>query len=312
MPDQSARLLDDGPIAVMDRLRGAKDMWRVALNSLTARIALLDERANIIAVNEAWRSFVWAEGGESGRVGANYIAVCEASDDPTAARIIDGLRDVASGLADRFECEYSTPSAGVDRWFVVRITPAAHGSMARVVISHEDVSARRLSESRARSQSLLLDEVNVAVHTTGMNRIVQSWNAGAERLFGWSSEEAIGRHINELIVSSNVPVDPEISKRVGSGAWEGDVLLARRDGSTFPAHVRSRVVDDLTEDAPSIVVVTMDISERVRHERELKLARDHLRAVTSSLGEGMFTVDIAGRVTYMNPAAEDAARLGRG
>jgi PAS domain S-box-containing protein len=50
--------------------------------------------------------------------------------------------------------------------------------------------------------------------------------------------------------------------------------------------------------------VVIDISERVRSERELKAARDHLHAVTDSIGEGMFTLDLEGRVTYMNPAAE--------
>jgi PAS domain S-box-containing protein len=55
-----------------------------------------------------------------------------------------------------------------------------------------------------------------------------------------------------------------------------------------------------------IIVVTLDISERLRSERDLRLARDNLRAVTDSLGEGMFTVDTAGQVIYMNPVAEAA------
>jgi PAS domain S-box-containing protein len=304
MSRRSARLLDDRPVAVIDRLRGDTDVWRLALNSLTARVAVLDELGNIVAVNDAWQSFAWSAGGGSGYVGANYIAVCEASSDPIAPRLADGLRDVASGRIELFECEYASKSQGQERWSVVRAKLAAHGSVARFVVSHEDVTERRLSQNRARSQSLLLNEVNVAVHTTDLSRVVQSWNAGAEQLFGWTAEEAIGRHVHELIVASDMPIDPEIHRRIGAGEWEGDVVLARRNGATFPAHVRSRVVGDLTDGAPSIVVVTMDISERVRYERELELARDHLRAVTGSLGEGMFTVDTTGRVTYMNPAAE--------
>jgi PAS domain S-box-containing protein len=155
---------------------------------------------------------------------------------------------------------------------------------------------------------LVLDEVNVAVHTVGLDRVVQSWNAGAEQLFGWTAQEAIGRHVDDLIVSRDMPIEPEIRKRIGDGEWEGNVVLARQGGETFPAYLRSRVAEGIADGGPSIILVTMDITERLRYERELKLARDHLRAVMSSLGEGMVTVDTTGHVAYMNAVAE--AQLG--
>jgi hypothetical protein len=55
MSRRSARLLDDRPVAVIDRLRGDTDVWRLALNSLTARVAVLDELGNIVAVTTPGR-----------------------------------------------------------------------------------------------------------------------------------------------------------------------------------------------------------------------------------------------------------------
>ena len=50
--------------------------------------------------------------------------------------------------------------------------------------------------------------------------------------------------------------------------------------------------------------VSVDMTKRVESERALREASNYLRAVTDSVGEGLFTLDTEGRVTYMNPAAE--------
>jgi PAS domain S-box-containing protein len=308
MARRAARLLGERRLVEPHRPLDDDEIWRITANSLAARIAVLDEHTQIIAVNDAWRSFALSEGASSDQVGSNYAEVCEAAGDPISLSIARGLRDVASGRAGRFECEYPCHSEVEQRWFLIRATRAASGSPARVVVSHEDVTDHHLSQNEVRSHSLLLDEVNAAVHTVDENRIVQSWNAGAARLFGWSAEEAIGRRVDELIVPEDARLDRRARKRAAEVEWEGDRMLMRKDGTTFPAHVRSRVADESPENGRSTIVVTIDITDRVLSERELKLARDHLRAVTRSLGEGMVTVDAAGQVTFMNPVAE--AQLG--
>ena len=85
----------------------------------------------------------------------------------------------------------------------------------------------------------------------------------------------------------------------GTGRFWGEYTSCRKDGSTFPAYLRVRVrVDEhgnLRSDR-----VAVDISDRVESERALRAASDYLRAVTDSVGEGLFTLDTGGRVTYMN------------
>ena len=208
------------------------DVWGIAANSLSAHIAVLDEAGAIIAVNEAWRRFALTEGGESDYLGTNYLEVCEGADDPLARRVADGLRAVATGRVRQFVCEYPCHSTQVERWFVMSATRAEPGSVGRVIVSHDDVSDRKRSQDTVRLQSLLLDQVNVAVHSSDLDRTVTSWNAGAEQLFGWTAEEAIGRRTDELFITPQAPVDPEIRKWIGERPWEGDLVLARKDGST--------------------------------------------------------------------------------
>lgn len=301
-------LLDARRVAALRSVEHEPDLWSVAANSLSAHVAVLDQSGAILAVNAAWRAFAFAEGGTSDYVGANYLAVCDGARDPIASRVAAGIRDVASGRAKAFECEYPCHSPLQERWFVVHATVATPGCVGRVVVSHDEVTERRRFQDSAQLQSLLLDEVSVAVHTADLGRTVSSWNAGAEQLFGWPADEAIGRRTDELFITSQTPVAPEVRRLIGQRSWEGDLVLARKDGSAFPAHVRSRVVHHLPGNEPLIIVVTIDMSERLRSERALRLARDHLRAMTDSLGEGMITVNATGQVTYMNPVAE--AQLG--
>ena len=64
---------------------------------------------------------------------------------------------------------------------------------ARVVVSHEDVTERHLAEREVIRQAALLDELDVAVVASDVDFRVTHWNRGAERLTGWTREEAIGR-----------------------------------------------------------------------------------------------------------------------
>jgi PAS domain S-box-containing protein len=158
-------------------------------------------------------------------------------------------------------------------------------------------------------QTSLLDEIDVSVIVTDMDLIVLSWSAGAERLYGWTAHEAIGRNVRDTIW----PTDDAVSADEDGfdlalqrdGRTNGEYTVRRKDGSTFPAHVRSRLILDQDGRVTGAVSVAMDITERKGSERALLSARSYLRAVTDSMGEGEMTCDIQGRLTSMNQATED-------
>jgi PAS domain S-box-containing protein len=177
-------------------------------------------------------------------------------------------------------------------------------AMSTSIRRKDDISDVRRQLERERLQTVLLDEVSVAVYAIDLDGKVLTWNAAAERLFGWTADQAIGRRIEELVAAPQASVGRPVRRKMQEGPWEGELLRARKGGETFPAYVRTRLVEDLDDGASVIVVVTVDITERQRNDHELKLAQDHLRAVIDSVGEGMFTLDAEGRVTYVNPMAE--------
>jgi len=154
-------------------------------------------------------------------------------------------------------------------------------------------------------QAALLDQLDAAVLVTDMTGRVLSWNSGAELLYGWTSEEAVGRSAKELVV----PDDGQAAERLAlelrrSGRWDGELAVRRKDGSTFTVYVRNRLILDEAGGPSAIVGVAVDISERIAAETELLQSRNYVQAVTECIGDGLLTLDIDGRLTYANRSAE--------
>lgn len=140
--------------AAESSLRNSEAFVENVLNSLTAHIAVLNDRGVIIAVNEAWRAFARENGGEDEAkvsVGANYFVVCEEAidrdSDGLARAALDGIRSVMDGRQASFSLEYPCHSPAEQRWFSMQVLPLEN-TESRVVIAHENVTEFKLAEDR--------------------------------------------------------------------------------------------------------------------------------------------------------------------
>ncbi len=303
-------LIDDGPpwssgglsqAASPDRRPGAGDeVWQAVANTTDAHVAILDRRGRILAVNDAWRSFGRANGATSDHVGDSYLRVCDEADDPIATEVVAALRAMLSGDREGFDMVYPCHAPWEQRWFRVRAR-WAEDPRPLIVVSHRCVTDLHLSAVAARRRGFVLDAVNLAVVTTDVRGVILTWNPAATRLFGWTWDESAGRPFQELLAPG---LPPGALGEVGEDGWERDLTLVRRDGSVVPAYVQARLMRDHDGQDDMIVLTFLDITRRVESARALERARNHLLAVTDSMGEGMYTLDLEGRLTFMNRAAQ--------
>ncbi|MCW2985128.1 MAG: hypothetical protein JWR63_2698 [Conexibacter sp.] len=284
----------------------ARDLLQSTLDALPSQIAVLDGHGTILVTNCAWDTSCAADGRPAGRLGDDYLTACDgAIGDLVAARAASALRAIASGRQTTFSIEYALQTPAAERWFTFRASRHPGPGPVRVVISHTDVTRRHRADAAVATQATLLDEVDLSVMATDAAGDVTHWNRGAERLFGHPSSEAVGRPADELIVAAdaNHPGGLDAELRL-AGRREGEYAVRHQDGSTFPAHVRDRLVVDRDGEVAGMIGVAMDITERVASERALSEARHYMRAVADSMGEGLFTLDPDGRVMYLNPTAQ--------
>src|SRR5918994_1887402 len=165
-----------------------------------------------------------------------------------------------------------------ERWVEIEASPvfdARGGIQYKVTIFH-DVTERKRAERQIAFQAQLLEQVSAAVIATDMQGMVLIWNRYAEELYGWTRQEALNRDIAELTVGpTEVEVAEEIMERLRAGKdWEGEFVVRRKDGSTFPAYVTDSLVYDARGDAVGMVGVSTDISDRKQLEETLLEIRE--------------------------------------
>ncbi len=300
----------EAELARLELLRN-RNFNQATLDSLAAHVAVLDEGGTIVFVNGAWTRFASHNEGTGLGVGDNYLAVCDAAghDAPEAAPVAQALRRMLGGSLSRYEVEYPCHSPDEERWFHLRAVLHRADGPTRLVLQHDNVTERVQAERAARLRSRLLDEVDAAVIATDFDGWVTSWNRGAEVLYGWSGEEALGREISRLIVPASdgvgLPTGDEMREQI---AWEHDLEVQRKDGGRFVAFVRASTVLDDDNVPVGFVGISVNATERVEAEEDLRQARDYLAVLTDSMGEGLIAVDQSGGVLFMNAFAEE--RLG--
>jgi two-component system CheB/CheR fusion protein len=154
-------------IDITDRKRAeegaslSRAIAQMTIDSLSSTICVLDEHGTIMAVNKAWRDFSLNNQADQKMVGigVNYLDICSCSsgsDYESARSFQDGIRAVINGSTDSFEMEYPCHSPDRNRWFIGRVTPyvGSVGDLRKAVITHEDITSRKLALEAVRSSAL--------------------------------------------------------------------------------------------------------------------------------------------------------------
>lgn len=138
---------------VLRKLQEANRFSRHTLDALTEHVAVLDENGTILTVNEAWRKFARENGAsiESVCEGSSYFDVCEkaiAVGNDDALIISNAIKEVMDGKQKSYFHEYSCHSPTEKRWFVICVTFFSEEGMQRIVVSHENVTHRKIAEEK--------------------------------------------------------------------------------------------------------------------------------------------------------------------
>jgi PAS domain S-box-containing protein len=140
-----------------------------------------------------------------------------------------------------------------------------------VVLYGQDVTELVSVRKRLRFKEELLAAVGQAVIATDLAGEVIYWNPAAERMYGWSRDQALGRNIMELTApEASQEKAEQIMDVLRSGdPWTGEFEVQRRDGTSFTAYVTNSPV--MAEDGTlqGIIGVSSDISERKATEAAL-------------------------------------------
>jgi diguanylate cyclase (GGDEF)-like protein/PAS domain S-box-containing protein len=152
----------------------------------------------------------------------------------------------------------------------------------------------------------ILSALGQAVIVTDLAGVIRFWNAAAERLYGWSSAEALGRTITDLTVPrpQRQQADEILQTLQAGQPWSGRFTVRRRDGSTFPALVTDTGVHDAAGRLVGIVGISHDLSEQQAAEDRLTANQAWWQAVVSHSADVAVVANAQNEITYVASAAQ--------
>ncbi|MDX6728388.1 MAG: hypothetical protein QOK49_3193 [Baekduia sp.] len=169
-------------------------------------------------------------------------------------------------------------------------------------ITEERDIARRLADHRR-----LEDSMQDGVIAVDAGMTITTWNAGAERLYGWSEAEAIGRDARDLAGSliGSGPAATFTDELTHQQRTRTEVTARRRDGTTVDVEIIGTAITDAGADGPPVgyLAIHRDVTERRRAHDALQASQRRVEEILESITDAFFALDPAWSITYINDRA---------
>ncbi len=283
------------------------------LNSLTAQIAVLNSQGDIIAVNNSWKRFAQENdcADKNFYVGENYLAVCEnalkITHDETAEKAYHGLQALIHRGQDDFSLEYPCNSPAEERWFVIRASSFVYKEDNYVLVSHENITARKkmeetLAESHERFRHL----------TQNLPDVIYTLNLAKRQVTYFNRDSFLGYSRSELISPGSITkhVHPEDAAALsqywrdiieGKATESFEYRIYNKSGGWEWIDSREAVLSSNLDGTPKeIMIILRLITDRKLVEEQ---AAYHARLL-ENVNDAIIGTDENFRIKYWNRAAE--------
>jgi diguanylate cyclase (GGDEF)-like protein/PAS domain S-box-containing protein len=168
-----------------------------------------------------------------------------------------------------------------------------------------DITDYKEADATLRRQALVFDSLYDAVMITDMDGRLMAWNRAAERIYGWTRAEALGRGPELWLGRDGAH---ELSQVVfdaldREGRWQGEIRFVRKDGTSGVSETLVVPLMDAEDRRVGAVGVNRDVTDRARAQEELRRSEERYRLMVAGSEQVFFYVhDSEGRFEYLSPS----------
>jgi PAS domain S-box-containing protein len=182
------------------------------------------------------------------------------------------------------------------------------------VLVMSDVTEQKERDERLGYLAGLLSNTEDAIVALDAEWYVTVWNRGAERMYGWTAAEVVGRHTLEVARLEMSDEDrAEVRRTVAErGRWRGEVVAYRKDGSAVCIELITVALRGERGELTGFLGIHRDVDERKRAEERLRDAKRQMETILESISDSFFALDREWRYTYVNERALNGVRSVRG
>jgi two-component system, cell cycle sensor histidine kinase and response regulator CckA len=246
-----------------EKLRLSESGLRALVDTIPESVILIDREGTAVTVNETFAN-------RFGRTNEQIVGTRLYDlfpPDLAAARKRHVDEVVRTGEPRHFQ------DSRAGRHLDNRIHPIvdAAGRVVRLAILSLDITERKEVENKLKEQAALLDIASDAILTKDLDGRIVYWNKGAQRMYGWSAEEAVGKKTLDLLYPADRVRDGLDALRVviDTGEWRGELHQRTRDGSAILVEARWTLIRDERGEAKGILSVKTDITAKRSIEAQL-------------------------------------------
>ncbi|MGH8763611.1 MAG: bifunctional diguanylate cyclase/phosphodiesterase [Nitrosospira sp.] len=182
-------------------------------------------------------------------------------------------REFHRALAENCTASFEAFYAPRDGWFEVRAYPSEEGLAVyfrNITEQKRAEVARREADARIRQQASLLDHATDAIIVRGIDHRIQFWNKGAQRLYGWASEEVIGKSIDNVLYDDPAAFHELARLALHDGEWRGEITQRRKEGGILTAEAHWTLVRNDEGQPQSVLEINTDITRRKMTESKIQ------------------------------------------
>jgi len=295
----------------------SKKNWEQTFNAVPDLIAILDHEHKVVRVNKAMAAKLGLDPDEC--VGLHCYQAVHGTDEPPyfcphSQLLKDGCEHTS---------EVHEDNLGGD--FIVSASPlynSAEELMGSVHVAR-NINERKKAEealkeahdnleeqvnertSKLKKQADLIDLTHDAIFVRNLDDEIIFWNKGAEEMYGWKEESALGINPNELLNTEfSKPLSEIKAVVLEKGRWEGELTHEKRDGKQIIVSSRWSLQKDEKNEVTGFLEINNDITETKQAEQALKLASTYNRSLIEASVDPLVTIGPDGKITDVNNSTE--------